>query len=143
MGEGDSFLMPHAKSLPFVKVRCSCVNYVITSVGVIFVTAMTYTLVQLYNKDLWLGTLYSESLPTQNQVQGKTLERDPEKQNCIQLVSIFFITYFHIFQMAGIEFILLLQSVGEMDTIEENNTEDKSKGHLNYYLFLSVRKPKS
>lgn len=44
--------MPRAKSLPFVKVRCGCVNYVITSVGVIFVTAMTYTLVQLYNKDL-------------------------------------------------------------------------------------------
>lgn len=92
-----------AKSLPFVKVGCNCGNYVIISVWVIFVTAIIYTLVQLYNRARWLGTLYSESLPTQKEVQGKTLERDPG----LQVASIFFITHFHIFQMAGIEFILL------------------------------------
>lgn len=80
---GGQFSNASWKSLPFVKVGCNCVNYVITSVWVIFVTAIIYTLVQLYNRDRWLGTLYSESLPTQKEVQGKTLERDPEKQDYI------------------------------------------------------------
>lgn len=37
-----------------------------------------------------------------------------------------------------------LYHLGEkMNTIEENNMYDKSKGHLDYYLFLSIRKSQS